>query len=152
MAFAGGNTCGHAHQTVDLERAQHSSNHHPNTITEGRRECEQDVYSGIQPLCPPFIGALIKRLDLGSEHGDDGTGRVARLQLGGEGMGGNICLRLLFVLVQSGSKYRLEAHGRCRSRRNLRHSGSWRNLVGCVAITGKSPGCLVYDRYSNHPT
>ena len=60
--------------------------YHSNTVAESRRECVQDVYSRIQPLCPPSVGTSIKRLYLGSKHGDYGTGRTARLELGGQRM------------------------------------------------------------------
>ena len=94
-----------------------------NAVAEGRRECEQDIHSGIQPLCPLFASTLrlIEGLYLGSKNGENGSGRVAGLQLVGKGMGGNILLRLLFVRFPSSGKYCFKACGRCGSVRNLRH-------------------------------
>ena len=57
-----------------------SRNYQPNTVTEGRRECVQDIDSGIHPLDPLFVDTL-RLLDKGSKHGENGTGRVAGLQL-----------------------------------------------------------------------
>jgi hypothetical protein len=48
--------------------------YHSNATAESHRECKQDIYHGIQPLCPPFVSTFIKLLDLASEHSDDGTG------------------------------------------------------------------------------
>ena len=84
IAFAGGNACGHTHQRVYLER-HNVAIYHTNTVAESRRECEQDIHSRIQPLCPLFVDTLrlIKGLYLGAKNGENGSGRVARLQLGG---------------------------------------------------------------------
>jgi hypothetical protein len=84
IAFAGGNTCCHTRQR-DLEKHKRLAIYHTGTVAEGRRECEQDINSGIQPLCPFFVGTLrlIKGLYLGSKNGENGTGRVARPELGG---------------------------------------------------------------------
>jgi hypothetical protein len=61
--------------------------YHTGAVSESCRECEQDIDSGIQPLRPLFrvVGtlSLIKVLYLSSKNGDDGTGRVAGLQLRG---------------------------------------------------------------------
>ena len=62
-----------------------SRNYQPNTVTEGRRECVQNIHRGVDPLHPLFVDALrlIKLVDLGSKHGENGTGRAAGLQAGG---------------------------------------------------------------------
>ena len=61
-----------------------SRNYHTNAVAEGGGECEQHINGGIQPLCPFIVGTLrlIKCLYLGSKDGENGTGSVARLELG----------------------------------------------------------------------
>jgi hypothetical protein len=101
-----------------------SRNYHTNTVAEGRRKREQDIDSGIQPFGQLFVGTLrlIKGLYLGSKNGENGTGRVAGLELGGQGMGGNVFLRLLVVHLQSSCKNGLKVCGRGGGGRNLGHS------------------------------
>jgi hypothetical protein len=55
---------------------------------ENRRERGYDSHSGIEPLRPLFVGtlSLVVGLDLGSKYGENGTGRIAGLKLGGEWM------------------------------------------------------------------
>ena len=65
-----------------------------------------------QPL-PRFIGTRrwIKCLDLGLKHGENGFQRVTGLDLGGQAMGSNVFLGLLFVFLQSVFKDGLEVRG-----------------------------------------
>jgi hypothetical protein len=62
-------------------------NYRPRNI-EYRRESGYDIDSGIEPLCPLFVGtlSLVVSLNLGSKHGKNGTGRFAGLELGGQRM------------------------------------------------------------------
>ena len=101
-----------------------SRNYHTNTVAEGGREREQDIDSRIQPLRQLFVGALrlIKGLYLGLKNGENGTGRVAGLELGGQGMGGNVFLRLIVVRLQSSCKNGLKVCGRGGRGRKLGHS------------------------------
>ena len=101
-----------------------SRNYHTKTVAEGRREREQDIDSRIQPFCQLFICTLrlIKDLHLGSKNGENGTGRVAGLDLCGQGMRDNVFLCLLVVRLQSSCKNGLKVCGRGRGGRNLGHS------------------------------
>ena len=84
-AAAGGNTCGRSRQSLgDLVT---SRNYRPRNV-ENRRERGYDIHSGIEPLRPLFVGtlSLVIGLDLGSEHGENGTRRIAGLKLGGQWM------------------------------------------------------------------
>jgi hypothetical protein len=58
-----------------------SRNYQSNTITEGGRECEQDIDGRVHPLDPLFVGnlRLIELLDPSLKHGQNGTGAVAAL-------------------------------------------------------------------------
>jgi hypothetical protein len=50
---------------------------------ENSRECGYDVHSWIEPLRPLFVGTLsfVVGLDLGTKHGENGTGRITGLEL-----------------------------------------------------------------------
>ena len=56
------------------------------------------------------------------KHGENVIGRGAGLKLGGEGMGGDILLRLPFVLLESSRKDGVKIWGRHGPRRSLGHS------------------------------
>jgi hypothetical protein len=70
----------------------------------------EDVHSGIEPLGPAIIATqrLIKSLYLLVKDSEDFGGRVAVLELGGEGMGKKILLRTPFVRFQGIVKDQLE--------------------------------------------
>ena len=68
----------------------------------------------MQQSCPHLVGAWrwIKGLNLGLKHGENGIGRIARLDQSGQAMSGNVLLRPLFVLLQSVRKDGLGVWGR----------------------------------------
>ena len=58
-----------------------SRNYQSNTVTEGGRECEQDIDGRINPLDPLFVVALrlIELLDTSLKHSENCTRGVAGL-------------------------------------------------------------------------
>ena len=74
----------------------------------------QDVDSWNQPRCQLLVCTLrlIEHLDLGSKQVENGTRSTAGLQLDGQGMRGNVFLRLFAVRFQCISDDCLKARGR----------------------------------------
>jgi hypothetical protein len=62
----------------------------------------QDMYGWIKEPCQPLIAELrsIEILDLLVKHGENGSGRTAGLELGGEWMGKKIFVCLFLVRLQ----------------------------------------------------
>ena len=73
-----------------------------NTGSKNVRESIEYADGRIKPFCPSLIGTPgpIKPLELLLKDSDDGTGRVAGLELDGEWMCTQIVLCLFFVGVQ----------------------------------------------------
>ena len=86
----------------------------PSDIAREPGERVQYSDGRVQQPFPRFIGTWrrVKRLYLGLKHCENGIGRVAGLDLGGQAMGGNVFLRPLFVLLQSVFEDGLEVRGR----------------------------------------
>jgi len=65
-----------------------SEAHQADTLSKSPRECIEDVHYRIKPSRPSFVtsSGLILSLKLLLKDGENGTGRVARLELGDEGM------------------------------------------------------------------
>jgi hypothetical protein len=82
-AFAGGNAYSRTHHMADIGRIVIS--YHSNAASEGRRESEQDLDCRIHPLDPFLVGTLtfFELLDPRTKNGENGGGRMARLQLDG---------------------------------------------------------------------
>jgi hypothetical protein len=64
---------------------------------------------------------MIELLDLLLKDGENGTGGIARLELGGEGMCKEVVLCTLLVIVQCVIDDQLEVRGRGGSREGVRH-------------------------------
>lgn len=62
----------------------------------------QDIHGWVEPFCQLFIGSLrlMESLDLLMNEGENGAGRVASLELGGEWVCKKIALCALFVRLQ----------------------------------------------------
>jgi len=68
------------------------------------------MHGWIKELCQPLIAALrsIEILDLLVKHGENGSGRTAGLELGGEWMGKKIILCVFLVRFQGTIEDQLE--------------------------------------------
>jgi hypothetical protein len=100
-----------------------------NTLPKSLRESKEDVHGRIKPSCPPFIGSsgLIQPLELLLKNSKNGTGRVAKLELGDEGVCEKVFLGAFPVCVQSIDDDELEVGGivggRRSGRMSVRHEG-----------------------------
>ena len=81
------------------------------TTGNSGRKCVKDVHGWAQPLGQSLIATVrfVKFSNLILKDGEDGVGRVASLQLGGERMFDKVFLRLLLVGLDRSFKNSLEA-------------------------------------------
>ena len=99
--FAGENTY-FIYQNADLGHSLLLEAYQANTLSKSVTEGIKDVYSRIKPLDPSIIATsgLIWPLNLLLKDVENGAGRIADLELGGEWMGKQVLLRALFILIQ----------------------------------------------------
>jgi hypothetical protein len=112
ISFPGENTC-------EMKIRAHVSHRfafwafQANTLSERLREGIEDIHSRVQPFCPPFIATpgLVELLDLFLKDGENGTRRVAGLELCGKWMSNKVLFCTLFVCVQGIVEDELEVGG-----------------------------------------
>ena len=84
--------------------------HCAKALTEGSRECVEDVHGWRKPLCKPFIVALrlIQFIGFPSKYGEDSIRRAAAFDLVRERVGSKFLPGLPLVLLQSFIEDRLK--------------------------------------------
>ena len=77
----------HLYQSADVGQSLRLDAYQANTFSKGVTKGIEDVYSWIKPLGPSIIAMSLISLDLLLKDVENGGGRVADLELGGEWMG-----------------------------------------------------------------
>ena len=84
-------------------------------LANSRRKCTEDLSGHVEPpsIATPGLDKLLN-LILFLKNGENGTGRVAGSELGGQSMREKVILRLLFVPTQSSIENGPKIGRRCR--------------------------------------
>ena len=96
ITLAGENTCKNMSKAYNKGRVETYQTDAPGN---GGRKCVKNVHGWAQPLGQPLIPTVrfVKFSNLILKYGEDGSSRVAILQLGGKRMSEEVVLGLLLV-------------------------------------------------------